>query len=72
MPWSARWLIIAGYAALVAGFVVGDVLPRGRDELGIATSMSALGLGALVGAVLLLAGMAQGARTLVRARGRVR
>ena len=65
---SARLLIAGGYAALVAGFVIGDVLPRGRDELGIANAMSALVLGTVVGAILLLIGLVRGVQGLTRQR----
>src|SRR5258706_4681495 len=72
MPASARWLIIGGYAALLAGLGLSEVVPPGSDELGIANAMIAFVLGALVCVALLLAGVYKGTRALVRARGRVR
>src|SRR5215471_5433825 len=69
---SARWLIGAGYVAPTLGFLIGDVLPRGSDELGIATSMTALVLGLVIGGALLLLGLAKGIQALVRMRDRFR
>lgn len=69
---SARWLIAGGYASGVAGFAIGNWLPRGNDELGIANAMTALALGGLVGTILLLVGLARGMQAVVRDRAQVR
>jgi hypothetical protein len=72
MARSARWLIAGGYAALVAGFAIGDLLPTGSDELGIANAMGALVLGTLVAGILFLIGLVRGAQAIIRERHRVR
>jgi ABC-type methionine transport system permease subunit len=72
MARSARWLIARGYAALVAGFAIGDLLPTGSDELGIANAMGALVLGMLVAGILLLIGLVRGAQAIIRERHRTR
>jgi len=72
MARSARWFIAAGYAALVAGFAIGDFLPRGSDELGIANMMGTLVLGVLVAGILFLIGLYRGVRALKQERDQVR
>ena len=72
MPKSVRLLIAGGYVALLAGFIIGDRLPRGRDELGIANAMSALVLGIIVASVLLLVGLVRGVQALIRHHDHVR
>ena len=69
---SVRWLVGAGYAVPALGFAIGDVLPRGSDELGIATSMTALAFGVVIGGALLLVGLAKGIQALVLLRYRLR
>ena len=72
MARSVHWLIAGGYAALLAGWVIGGMLPQSRDELGIGNSMSALVLGIVVGILLLLAGLVRGVKAIVRTRDQVR
>ena len=72
MTRSARWLIAGGYAAIVAGIGIGDLLPPGSDELGIANTMGTLVLGMLVAGILLLIGLYRGVQALRRERHQVR
>jgi hypothetical protein len=72
MTRSARWLIAGGYAALVAGIAMGDFLPPGSDELGIANMMGTFVLGILVGGILLLIGVVRGVQAIIRERRQVR
>jgi uncharacterized iron-regulated membrane protein len=72
MARSARWLIAAGYAVLVAAIAIGDLLPPGSDELGIANMTGALVLGLLVSGILLLIGLVRGVQAIMRERHRVR
>ena len=57
---------------MVAGFAIGNWLPRSHDELGIGSAMSGLELGGLVGIILLLAGLVRGIQAVVRDRDQVR
>jgi len=72
MSRSIRWLIASAYIVPAAAFGLSAVLPPSGDELGIANAMIAIALGLIIGAVLLLVGLARGIQELVRVRGRLR